>query len=708
MVRRILPSLFLMFSYVISSPSPAQEVPPGHSHQGPAFDEGPREFATLENGMPDIEFETPNCIGEANAFIRQGIGQLHGFLNFESERSFRQAAYLDKNCALAYWGMAMSSAVWVGDNARAVKFVQHAKDRLSSTSTERERLYIEAVEHLATGNIDRHLATLESIFKTNPNDLEAKAFFVVNSWIHRIYRPGLTESPDVTIQSEYLFRLAKEILSVKPRHPVHHYVIHMWDTDQNYAKALDSADHSGFTGPAIAHLWHMAGHIYSRARLLFETWWSQEAAARIDHTYMQKNRIFPYWLHNHAHNNEWLSRTLMAMGNFEKAKAYAFNMLAQPRHPKLNRIDQYQHVQNGVLRSSEVLERGEYWKDAETLFNSPFMQCDDFMTHKDSFESCQRMKALTKAMAGSMDEKNWHGLPEPIAIEASALADIVGNRNPDSAVARLRTLQHLQTGWGLSRLVRYNMMAGQDDRAAELSNRLVSSDTTNNVVFKLLAAASNAKAGHIDRANKHLRDLLPLSQEIDETSPFNKAMTALLMNSGLLSNSDWRQKFTNWRAVHTTRPDHGNMGPLLWQTIRAPDFEWTDSDGTQHSLSQTIGRKPAVIAFMLGNCPRCDEQFELLDARREELTRQGIELIAIASTEANLDAFKKMWSYDEFESIPIHGLFVLNSNRDVVWQDISASAFLDIDFLMAELPRALSPLQSQMIKGSLDKQRQHP
>ena len=106
---------------------------------------------------------------------------------------------------------------------------------------------------------------------------------------------------------------------------------------------------------------------------------------------------------------------------------------------------------------------------------------------------------------------------------------------------------------------------------------------------------------------------------------------------------------------------------------------------------------------MLGNCPRCDDQFALLDEKREELRAQGIELIAIASTPENIPAFKQMWSYDEFESIPIHGLFVINAQRDVVWQDINAEAFIDIDFLMKELPRSLSPLQPDMIKGTLSR-----
>jgi tetratricopeptide (TPR) repeat protein len=701
MARYMCSSLVLFSLCLFSIYGLAQEVPPGHSHQGPAFDEGPREFAVLEKGTPKIEFETPNCSSEANAFIRQGIGQLHGFLNFESERSFRQAAYLDNQCAFAFWGMAMSSAVWVSDTERAIKFAKHAKERLNTDSPERERLYVESVEALAAGDTDTHLAILERIFTSNPNEVEAKAFFVVNSWIHKIYRPSLAESPQADIQSESLFGLAKEILAVRPDHPVHHYIIHMWDTDRNYEKALTSADQSGFAGPSIAHLWHMAGHIYSRAHLLFETWWSQEAAARTDHSYMQKSRIFPYWLHNHAHNNEWLSRTLMAMGNFQKAKAYALNMLAQPRHPKLNRIDQYQHVQNGVLRSSEVLERGEYWHEAKKLFDSPFMVCGDFLAHKDSFDSCQRMKALTLAMTGDSNESAWHGLPNSVAVEVRAISDIKNRKNIDAALANLRNLNNLQAGWGLSRLVRYHIMADRFQTAAKFADQLVTSDSTNNVTFILLAAAANAKANNLDQADQYLRDLLPLSQEIDNQSPFNTTMISILREVGLLPEGEWRHQFNDWRPIHKNRPQHTAMGPQLWQSIKAPDFEWTDSDGSRHSLSDTVGKKPAIVAFLLGNCPRCDDQFELLDSRREELNRLGVELIAIASTDANIEAFKKMWSYDQFEEIPIHGLFVLNSSRDVVWQDISATAFLDIDFLMSELPRALSPLQPEMIYGRL-------
>ncbi|GIS61999.1 MAG: hypothetical protein CM1200mP2_42240 [Planctomycetaceae bacterium] len=43
-------------------------------------------------------------------FINQGLGQLHGFWFFEAERSFWQAAAIDPECAIAYWGMAMAKS----------------------------------------------------------------------------------------------------------------------------------------------------------------------------------------------------------------------------------------------------------------------------------------------------------------------------------------------------------------------------------------------------------------------------------------------------------------------------------------------------------------------------------------------------------------------------------------------------------------------
>ena len=71
----------------------------GHSYHGEAFNEGPRSAAYLMKGTGEVEFHTSTKSDKAQKFFLQGLGQLHGFWYFEAERSFRQAALLDKELA---------------------------------------------------------------------------------------------------------------------------------------------------------------------------------------------------------------------------------------------------------------------------------------------------------------------------------------------------------------------------------------------------------------------------------------------------------------------------------------------------------------------------------------------------------------------------------------------------------------------------------
>src|SRR5688500_8409273 len=89
-----------------SAPAEATPAPgplPGHSYHGETFNEGPRQSAVLLEGMGNISFPVTTANEDAQRFISQGVAQLHGFWYYESERSFRQAAALDPECAMAYW-----------------------------------------------------------------------------------------------------------------------------------------------------------------------------------------------------------------------------------------------------------------------------------------------------------------------------------------------------------------------------------------------------------------------------------------------------------------------------------------------------------------------------------------------------------------------------------------------------------------------------
>ena len=51
----------------------------GHSLHGEAFDEGPRQAATLMPGTGKVKLKITSKQPKAQAFFNQGVGQLHGF-----------------------------------------------------------------------------------------------------------------------------------------------------------------------------------------------------------------------------------------------------------------------------------------------------------------------------------------------------------------------------------------------------------------------------------------------------------------------------------------------------------------------------------------------------------------------------------------------------------------------------------------------------
>src|SRR5712664_157325 len=46
---------------------------------------------------------------EAQRYFNQGLAFLHGFNHSAAIRSFQQAAKIDPNCAMAYWGVALAA-----------------------------------------------------------------------------------------------------------------------------------------------------------------------------------------------------------------------------------------------------------------------------------------------------------------------------------------------------------------------------------------------------------------------------------------------------------------------------------------------------------------------------------------------------------------------------------------------------------------------
>ncbi len=400
--------------------SDADSVAAGHSLHGEAFNQGPRQSAYLMEGMPKIHFPITTKVPLAQQFFLQGVGQLHGFWFFEAERSFRQVAALDTNCAMAYWGMAMAN---VNNSKRARDFIQRAA-QLTNGLSGRETLWIAAVAKLhpvekevenktgkklekgdpkelgtnavkkasSTDN-ERHRAfvrSLEQIIEEYPNDIEAKAFLVWKIWENEGHGSPISSHAAVDA-------LATQVLAVDPMHPVHHYRIHLWDQEKP-RRALDSAALCGQGSPGVAHMWHMPGHIFSKLNRFSDGAWQQEASARIDHAHMMRDRVLPDEIQNYAHNNEWLIRNLGYLGRVREGIDLAKNLVELPRHPKFNTLTAYlsptndlstNNVQAYQRRTSSarhgrsslisLLNRFELWDQTIELCSTLYLEPTDVL-----------------------------------------------------------------------------------------------------------------------------------------------------------------------------------------------------------------------------------------------------------------------------------------------------------------------------------------
>lgn len=399
-MKLILVSCGLIISLIPVSELPGQAdsatdqpaIQAGHSYHGESFNEGPRQQAFLMEGLGRCRFPVTTKQDDAQAFFNQGIDQLHGFWYFEAERSFRQAAILDPDCVMAWWGLAMAN---INNQDRAVRFMEQATAKIEGNPeicSEREKQWVEALAGYyrnPEGNKKKRARALaqalEDIVLAHPDDIEAKAFLVCQIWMNE--RAGIPVTSHAGVDA-----LLDAIFTVDPWHPAHHYRIHLWDY-RKPEQALQSAARGGPALPAIAHMWHMPGHIYSRLKRYEDAVYQQEASARVDHRHMMRDRVLPDQIHNFAHNNEWCIRNLNHIGRVDDAVELATNMISMPRHPQYNHLDKRGSAWYGRQRLMMTLANFEMWEQAIDACHGGLLEPTD-----DPEQQIGRLRFLGRAL----------------------------------------------------------------------------------------------------------------------------------------------------------------------------------------------------------------------------------------------------------------------------------------------------------------------
>jgi peroxiredoxin len=681
---------------------------PGHSVHGEAFNDGPRHTAHIMPGMGKSHFAATTKKPEAQAFIDQGVAQLHSFYYFESERSFRQAAKIDPDCATAYWGMAMSN---VNNSKRAKEFLKEARKRAASAS-HREQLYIAALEAFyKDGDTPKNhqqnwLRGLEAVVQDFPDDIDARAWAAMVAWQH---------AGNVTVNRVWLDTMLDSVLLVEPMHPgAHHYRIHLWDSVKPI-RAEKAAARYGPAAPGIAHAWHMPGHTYTGLKRYADAAYQQEASARVDHAYMLRDRVMPFEIHNYAHNNQWLCTSLSHIGRARDGIDVARNLVEQPRDPQKNGPNDGGSAQrSGRIRWAEILTRYELWDDLIEATTSNALDWSNI-----PMEQKEKAYTLGQAYAAKNDSKK-------LAEQIEALKKLTLS-SAKTALAELDGYQLLargEIGPAFDQFAKATSMRPEALARAHLAARNYGFaestakkgvEQNPNLVAPLAALVEILQAaGKEKEARDAYRKLMPIARWADRDLPVFRRLEPIVAR--------WKAD-KNWLApppepangqgsdeTAINRIDLTTLGPLGWIPSPSPPFTAPDTGGKPWSLAGQKGKNVLVIFFLGGKCAHCMQQLQVFGKEFEALKKLNVETVAIGSDNAEstkalknnkdaikfpmpmladpkLELFKLYRAYDDFENQPLHGTFLIDAEGKIRFQQISADPFLEVEFIKTEAER---------------------
>jgi tetratricopeptide (TPR) repeat protein len=313
-------ALAALTAAVFVIPAQAQTQRPqagGHVH----YAEPPAQQATTTGALaPRLQnlgthvFPVSTRNRQAQLFMNQGLNLAYAFNHAEARRAFREAARLDPNLAMAYWGQALvlgpniNALMEANEEPNAYELVQKALS-LKSRASAREQAYIDALAQRYSGAAtDRkprdqaYANAMRTVHQRFPQDLDAAMLYVESVMDLRPWgywqRDGTPHEGTAEIVA-----LTEQVMAKNPRHPAAlHMYIHLMEATAP-ARAEKAADTLLTLMPAAGHMVHMPGHIYQRVGRYADAMKSNELAIAADEDYIaqcQAQGLYPmgYYPHN--------------------------------------------------------------------------------------------------------------------------------------------------------------------------------------------------------------------------------------------------------------------------------------------------------------------------------------------------------------------------------------------------------------------------
>lgn len=450
--------------------------------------------APLFDNLGSFHFPISTKIPLAQRFFDQGLIFYYGFEWGESIRSFKEAARLDPNCGMCYWGLALAlgskiNAPMSGHeyadakiairealshkeyavsfeqayiNALALRFQHQPKKTIPSTGTFSCHIANTTFDSSTKQEILNYAQAMKQVTETYPSDNNAKALYAYalfdtvgwSFWdSHKKINPI---TPD-------LIATIKSILSNDKLHiGGNHYYVHVIEQSPKPEDALESANRLRTLVPGSEHLVHMPTHIYFLTGQYHEGSQSNIQAIAAFKTYNQichAQGFGPEINYLYLHNYDFLRTTAAMEGRRQLALSAAQEMLEPPfpawlaNDPSLQwfiPIPYFVEARFGmwdnILKESKPNEKYQYalgmWHYARGL---AFAHAGNITVAKN--ESSALKKIIDKGPADNNLQKNGiHLLKIADSILKATLANIQGNEN--LTISHLKTAIKIQDDMG--------------------------------------------------------------------------------------------------------------------------------------------------------------------------------------------------------------------------------------------------------------------
>jgi hypothetical protein len=285
---------------------------------------GQSALAAPPEDLGKVHFET-SCKPDAQQHFDQAMLYQHSFWYRASQKSFEDALKADPECAIAYWGIALSLLYNPHVAPPAKNLAEGAavleKGKASSAKTQRERDYIDAlgamyadydkVDHRT--RVLAYLTAMEQLAQRYPNDDEAQIYYAL------ALNVGASPADKTYANQLKGAAILEKIWTRQPEHPgVAHYLIHLYDTPALAEKGLAAARRYAKVAPAAAHAQHMPSHIFTRLG-----YWQESIASNVESARVAKEAAD---FHDQLHSMDYLVYAYLQLGQDSKAKAVLDNM----------------------------------------------------------------------------------------------------------------------------------------------------------------------------------------------------------------------------------------------------------------------------------------------------------------------------------------------------------------------------------------------